>query len=165
MSAEDVARSYFDAHARRDPDGLKAHYSPDVVIDITGQGIFRGPDECRDYFAAVYAAVPDAEMIVDQVVADENVAAIQWRMRGTFKGGTLPPGIEPTGAWVELRGSDFVEVGPDGKITRGMAYLDGMELARTLGMMPPSGSGGERAMLAAFNLATKARQTVRERFG
>ena len=44
-------------------------------------------------------------------------------------------------------------------------YIDGMELARWLGMLPPMDSAGERAMISAFNLATKARRAMRERFG
>jgi steroid delta-isomerase-like uncharacterized protein len=164
MTPEEVARSYFEAHARRDPDGLVPLYSPDVVIDITGQGIFRGPQECHDYFAALYAAVPDAEMIVDRIVGGEDLAVVQWRLRGTFTGSQLSPGIDATGGWIELRGCDVIEVA-DGLITRNTAYVDGMELARGLGMMPPAGSAAEKAMIAAFNLATKARQTVRDRFG
>jgi len=164
VTPEEVARAYFDAHARRDPDGLRALYSDDVVIDITSQGVFRGPDECRDYFAAVYAAVPDAEMIVDRVIPGEGLAVVQWRLRGNFTGSSLPPGIEATGGWVELRGCDVVEVAGD-KITRNTAYVDGMELARSLGMMPAAGSGPERAMVQAFNLATKARQMIRDQLG
>ena len=164
MTAEEVARAYFDAHARRDPDGLRALYSDEVVIDITGQGVFRGPQECRDYFAAIYAAVPDAEMVVDRVIGGNGVAVVQWRLRGNFTGSPLPAGIEATGGWVELRGCDVVEVADD-KITRITAYIDGMELARSLGMLPAAGSGGEKAMIQAFNLATKARQMIRDQLG
>jgi ketosteroid isomerase-like protein len=163
VTAEDVARAYFDAHARRDPDGLAELYSPEVVIDITSQGVLRGPKEARDYFAALYAAVPDAEMITDRIVPGDGVAAVQWRLRGNFTGSPLPAGIDATGGWVELRGCDVVE-SDGGKVTRITAYIDGMELARSLGMLPPADSAAEKGMVAAFNLATKVRQTVRDRF-
>ena len=163
MSAEEVARAYFEAHARRDIDGLRALYDPEVVIDLMSQGIYRGPDECCEYFARVYAAVPDAEMVVERIVGGDGVAAVQWRMRGNFTGGPLPAGVEATGSWIELRGCDVVEVA-NGLITRNTAYLDGMELAQSLGMLPPAGSGAEKAMISAFNLANKARQTLRDRF-
>lgn len=163
-TAEDVARSYFEAHARHDIDGLRRLYAPEVVIDLMGQGIYRGRDECAAYFTAVYGAVPDAEMIVDRVVPGDGVAVVQWRMRGTFTGTELPPGIEPTGGWIELRGCDVIEVA-DGLITRNTAYVDGLELLRSIGMMPPAGSTPEKGMMAAFNLATKARRAMRDRFG
>ncbi len=163
MSAEAVAARYFEAHARRDIDGLRALYDPEVVIDLLSQGIYRGPDECCEYFARVYAAVPDAEMVVDRIIGGEGVAAVQWRLRGNFTGGPLPAGVEATGTWIELRGCDVVEVEND-LITRNTAYLDGMELAQSLGMLPPAGSGAEKAMISAFNLANKARQTLRDRF-
>ena len=45
----------------------------------------------------------------------------------------------------------------DGKITRNTAYYDGAAFARGLGLLPQTGSGGEKAMLAAFNAVTKVR--------
>jgi steroid delta-isomerase-like uncharacterized protein len=164
VSASETARAYFDAHSRRDVAGLRALWADDVVIEITSQGVFRGPDECGHYFEGLYRAVPDAEMIVDRIVGDDDVAAVQWRMRGNFTGDPLPAGIDATGGWVDIRGCDVVEVS-DGKVTRITAYVDGMELARSLGMMPPMDSGPERAMIAAFNVATKARRALRERLG
>lgn len=163
MDAEAVARSYFEAHARRDIAGLRALYHEDVVIDLMSQGVHRGPDECCDYFRSVYAAVPDAEMVVERIIGGDGVAAVQWRMRGNFTGEPLPAGVEATGSWIELRGCDVVEV-EAGLIRRNTAYIDGMELAQSLGMLPAAGSSAEKAMISAFNLANKARQTLRERF-
>lgn len=163
-SAEAVAREYFGAHERRDVNGLRARWAPDVVIEITSQGVFRGPEECAAYFSALYAAVPDSEFIIDRITAGDDVAAVEWRLRGNFTGGPLPAGIEPTGAWVDLRGCDVVEV-TGGKVTRITAYVDGMEIARALGMMPPLDSGPEKAMIGAFNLLTRTRRTVRSRLG
>ena len=163
MTAEEHAARYFEAHGRRDIDGLRALWDPEVVIDLMSQGIYRGPDECAEYFTRVYEAVPDAEMVVERIIGGDGAAAVQWRLRGNFTGGPLPAGVEATGSWVELRGCDVLEVEND-LIKRNTAYLDGMELAQSLGMLPPAGSGAEKAMISAFNLANKARQTLRDRF-
>lgn len=159
MSAEDVARSYFEAVAARDPEGMASHWDGDGVEDIVPVGVFRGPGEVRDFFRGLFGALPDAEMTVERVTADERVAAVQWRMSGTFDGGPFQ-GIEPTGRRLELRGCDCVEV-EDGKIVRNTAYYDAMAFARQVGMMPPLDSAAERAMKTAFNGLTKVRGALR----
>jgi steroid delta-isomerase-like uncharacterized protein len=163
MAAADIAKSYFDAIARHDLDAIASHYSPELVVDMMGQGILRGPGEMRAFFESLFAAIPDAEMTTERVVAEERVAVVQWRLRGTFSGGALF-GIEATGSWIEHRGCDVIEVS-EGLITRNTAYQDGIEMLRAFGMMPPLDSLAERAMKQAFNVTTKARKALRERFG
>src|SRR5829696_10127348 len=85
-SAEQVARSYFEAVSERDAQKMADHWDPQGVDDIVPFGIFRGPDEIRGFFDELFAAVPDAEMIVDRMVADDRHAVVQWRMRGNFAG-------------------------------------------------------------------------------
>jgi len=160
-AVEKVAKSYFKAAAERDPDAMAEHWHPDGVDDLVPVGVFRGPEEVRRLFGEVFAAMPDAEMVVDRIVADGKAAAVQWRMTGTFDGTTFN-GIEPNGRRIELRGIDCLEI-EDGKITRNTAVYDGAAFARAIGMLPPRDSGGERAMIAAFNAATKVRAAVRER--
>ena len=43
------------------------------------------------------------------------------------------------------------------------AYFDGASFARQIGMLPPDGSGADRAMKSAFNAVTKLRRAVAER--
>jgi steroid delta-isomerase-like uncharacterized protein len=140
---------------------MAGHWHLDGVDDLVPVGVLRGPDEVRSFFRDLFAALPDAEMVVDRVVADSHAAAVQWRMSGTFDGATFM-GIEPNGRRIELRGIDCLEI-EDGKITRNTAVYDGNAFARAIGMLPPRDSGGERAMIAAFNAATKVRAAVRER--
>jgi steroid delta-isomerase-like uncharacterized protein len=163
MAAREVAESYFDAIARHDLDAIASHYSPELVVDMMGQGILRGPGEMRAFFQALFAALPDAEMITERVVAEDRVAVVQWRLRGSFTGAPLF-GVESTGGWIEQRGCDVIEV-TEGLITRNTAYQDGIEMLRSFGMMPPLDSPAERAMKQAFNVATRARHALRQRFG
>jgi steroid delta-isomerase-like uncharacterized protein len=163
MAARDVAESYFEAIARHDVDAIASHYSPELVVDMMGQGILRGPGEMRAFFESLFAAIPDAEMIADRIVAEERVAVVQWRLRGTFSGAPLF-GVEATGSWIDARGCDVIEVA-DGLITRNTAYQDGVEMLRAFGMMPPLDSPAERAMKQAFNAATRARKALKTRFG
>ncbi len=159
---EEVGRSYFEALGARDADAAAAHFHQDGIDDIVALGMFRGPDAVRRLFREMFAAMPDATMRIERIVADNEVAAVQWRLAGTFDGGPFQ-GIEPTGRRVELRGFDALEVDGDGKITRNTGYYDGAAFARAIGLLPPQDSGVDKAMLAGFNAVTKLRNAVGSR--
>jgi steroid delta-isomerase-like uncharacterized protein len=159
----EVVASYFEALNRHDAAAAAEYLDPDVVEEITGVGILRGSGEVQRFFDGLFKAAPDMEVIVDRTVSEGDTDVVQWRMNGTFTGGPLFNGVQATGGRLQLRGCDVIDV-RDGKIVRNTAYQDGIELARTLGMMPPQDSAAEKAMIAAFNGATKLRTAVRDRF-
>jgi len=160
---EEQVRSYFEAMDRRDASGMVAHWREDGVEDVVSVGLMRGRDELRAFFAAMFAAIPDARTSVTRLVAGEQSCAVEWRLEGTFDGAPYMD-IEPTGKRVELRGLDLFEL-EDGELVSNTAYSDGIGFARQLGMLPPDGSGADRAMKGAFNALTKARRAIAERRG
>jgi steroid delta-isomerase-like uncharacterized protein len=162
-SPEQVARSYFDALIERDAAKMGSHWDPEGVEEIIPFGIFRGPDEIRAFFDELFAAIPDAQSTVDRVIADDRHAVVQWRLRGTFSGGSFQ-GLDPVGKPVTLRGCDVLEI-EDGRLVRNTAYSDGLEFARQIGMLPPQGSGVEKALYGAFNGMNKLRSSITERIG
>ena len=155
---EETVRSYFDAVIARDPAAMAEHWAEDGIEEILPVGIFRGPEEVKAYFTELFTAVPDAEMTIERMLAQDDNVIVQWRMSGTFSDGPLM-GVEPTGRRIELRGLDWVEVEGD-KVVRNTAFADGAALARGMGLLPPQGSGAEKAMFGAFNAFTKARGAV-----
>jgi steroid delta-isomerase-like uncharacterized protein len=159
-----VVTSYFEALNRHDLDMAAEFLAPDVVEEITGVGIMRGREEVRAFFDGLMKAAPDMEILVDRTVEEGDTTVVQWRMNGTFNGGPLFNGVQATGGRLQLRGCDVIDV-RDGKIVKNTAFQDGIELARGLGMMPPQDSAAEKAMIAAFNGATKVRTAVRDRLG
>ena len=160
---EQVVKSYFDAIARRDAQAMAQHWDPEGIEDLIQFGIYRGPDEIRAFFDELFAAIPDAEMIVDRIIADDRHAVVQWRMRGNFSGGRFQ-GLDAPGKWVETRGCDVLEI-EDGRIKRNTAYSDGLDFARQIGMLPPRDSGVEKALFGAFNGANKLKKTLEDRIG
>jgi steroid delta-isomerase-like uncharacterized protein len=162
-AVEERARSYFDALARRDPEAMADHWREDGVGDFVPIRVMRGRDELTAFFREIFAAVPDVEFTVTRVVAGERIAAVEWRMRANFTGASFQ-GVEPTGKPIELRGVDLLEL-EDGQIVSNTSYYDGAAYARQVGLMPPEGSGAERAMKSAFNAVTKLRRAVGERTG
>ena len=160
-AVEEKARSYFDAMDRRDAAAMAAHWREDGVEDVVPVGLMRGREELRDFFASMFAAIPDARTTVTRLVAGEQSCAVEWRLEGTFDGEPYM-GIEPTGKHVELRGLDLLEL-EDGELVSNTAYFDGAGFARQIGLLPPDGSSADRAMKSAFNALTKARRALAER--
>src|SRR5512132_2080467 len=162
-AVEQRVRSYLEAMNNRDPEALVAHWREAGAEHIVAVGVLRGRDELRDYFTSLFAAIPDAQTTITRLVAGEQSCAVEWRLEGTLSGAPLM-GIEPTGAHVEIRGLDLIEL-EDDQIVSNTAYFDGMSIARQIGLLPADGSGADRAMKSAFNAVTKLRRAVAERRG
>jgi steroid delta-isomerase-like uncharacterized protein len=160
-AVEQTMRAYFDAMDNRDADAMAANWREDGVADIVPVGVMRGRAELRDFFASIFAAMPDARTTVTRLIAGEQSCAVEWRIEGTFEGAPYM-GIEPTGKHIELRGFDLFEL-EGGELVSNTAYFDGASYARQIGMLPPDGSGADRAMKSAFNTVTKLRRAVAER--
>jgi steroid delta-isomerase-like uncharacterized protein len=155
---EALARSYFEAVAKRDPQAMAEHWKEDGVDDLVAERPLRGTEEIIAFFRELFAAMPDAETTVTRVVAGETQAVVEWRMTGNFTGGPFQ-GIDPTGRRIEIRGLDLLELEND-QIVGNTAYYDGMTVARQIGLMPPANSSAENAMKSAFNASTKVRRAV-----
>jgi predicted ester cyclase len=118
----------------------------------------------REWFTSLFAAIPDFSFEVVDLVAEGDKAAVRWRSRGTFDGTAKFEGIAPTGATVDVEGFDLLTVA-NGKVTSNQAYINGMDMARQMGVMPPAGSLADRAMLAATNARVSAAAKLRGMFG
>src|SRR4051812_48700127 len=150
MSARDVVNRYFEAMHGHDLETAASLLSDDVIEEVSGVGVLRGPREVRNFFDGLFQAAPDMEVRLERTVREKDTVVALWRMTGTFTGGPLFNGVQATGGRIELRGCDVIEV-EDDKIVRNTVYQDGLEMARTVGLMPPQDSQTERAMIAAFN--------------
>ena len=160
-AVEQEVRSYLEAMNNRDARAMVAHWREDGVEDIVAVGVLRGRDELYDYFSSLFAAMPDAHTTITRLVAGEQSCAVEWRLEATLDGAPFM-GIEPNGKHIEIRGFDLIEL-EDGQIVSNTAYFDASTVARQIGMLPPDGSGADRAMKGAFNAVTKLRRAVAER--
>jgi steroid delta-isomerase-like uncharacterized protein len=155
-----IGKAYFDAVAARDADAMAACWEPGCIDEIHGLASLRAPEEVRDWFANMFSAVPDFHMEVVDLVATGDKVAVRWHMTGTFSGDAKFEGAIATGAKIDITGCDMLTV-RDGKIVHNDAYMNGMQMARQLGVFPPQGSGQERAMIGAVNVKTR----LARRFG
>jgi steroid delta-isomerase-like uncharacterized protein len=158
--AKTLAREYFEALARQDLDAAVALWrdgSPDRF-----HGIFDAvaPEGIRAWFSELFAAFPDFELEILEIAAGGDNAAVRWRGSGTFTGPGRFQGLAPNGARIALEGCDMFRVA-DGEIVENNAYTNGMELAQQLGVLPPQGSVGEKAVTGLVNARTAAADTIR----
>ena len=82
-----LARELFEIiFDRKDPDALRPYGTEDSVDHFLALGIdVRGPDEIIRYFRELNAAVPDATMMIKDIVEDDRHAAVQWTFMGNFE--------------------------------------------------------------------------------
>jgi predicted ester cyclase len=158
----DVARSYFEAVGRQDLDAMEAHYDPSGEGPIHGLVHLKQGDNYRPWFENLFRAFPDWKFEVLHLIANEEMAAVEWRASATFNGSAKFEGMDPNGAKLDVQGCDVVTV-RDGRIVHLDAYSSGTEIARQLGALPPQGSAAERGMTAALNLKTRAVKALRRR--
>jgi predicted ester cyclase len=159
-----VARAYFEAVARRDLDAMTAFYEPGGTGEIHGLVELRVPDSYRDWFGGLFRAFPDFRMEMLDVVSTGEKAAVRWRATGTFDGEGQFEGLLPNGAQVDVQGCDMLTIRA-GRIHRNDAYMNGAEMARQLGALPPQGSAPERGLTAALNLKTRLGSAIAARRG
>jgi predicted ester cyclase len=129
-------------------------WEPGGIGHIHGVVRLRAPESYSKWFSSLFAAFPDFVFTVVDVVADDERAAVRWRATGTFNGTGRFEGMVPTGASIEVEGCDILTI-RDGKLVSLEAYLNGAELARQLGALPPQGSAADRGMIGLLNLKTK----------
>lgn len=158
--AREVALAAIEGVHTRDLDQIVAAGHPDdYVDDFVAIGEFHGKDRVRAFFAELFDAMPDFELTVEHVVADDRAAAVKWSASGTFTVASFQ-GIRATGRPVQLRGVDFFEI-EDGLIRRNTVFYDGATFARQVGMLPPQGSFTDRVVLRLFNLKTRITRPFR----
>ena len=160
-SPVELAREVFEEVLnRRDADALLPYWAEDVV-EVFPTGTLHGRQEVRDYFAAVFAALPDFHIEAERVAGDEETVFVKWHLSGTFSGERWM-GIDPTGSRIELDGMDCFTV-RDGLVVHNHVIYDSTSFARQVGMLPAQGSAGDRAMTGAFNVRTRLRDRLRRR--
>lgn len=150
-----IGRAYFEALDAHDLDAAAALWKPGSIDRAVGLAELRLPDEFKEWFASLLAAIPDLSFEVLSITAQKERAAVRWVARGTFDGTGKFEGLSPNGASVVLEGFDLLTV-VDGEIVENHGYLNGADLARQLGAIPPQGSLAERGMTGALNAKTAA---------
>jgi steroid delta-isomerase-like uncharacterized protein len=159
LSPSQVVQTAFERLNAHDADGLVECDVEDVVEDWAVVGRLEGRTAVRDYFASVFAAVPDIHVDIERMVAEDEAVFVHWRLTGRFTGASYN-GIAATGRPVDIRGNDYFTV-RDGKIVAAFIAYDGMEYAIQAGVLPAGGTAADRIMKAGVNAVTAVRRQLR----
>jgi steroid delta-isomerase-like uncharacterized protein len=120
------------------------------------------PDSYRAWFGNLFQAFPDFEFKILDVMATGEKAAVRWRATGRFTGPVRFEGMVANGAPVDIQGCDVLTI-RDGRIHRNDAYMNGADMARQLGALPPRGSVAEKAATSVLNLKTRVSARLHRR--
>src|SRR5258708_1775869 len=83
-------------------DRAVATWEPGSQDRIYGFADLVAPHGIRDYFASMFAAIPDFTLEVESMVAEGDQVAVHWHAGGTFDGTRKFQGLAPNGRRVAL---------------------------------------------------------------
>ena len=152
-----------------DVPGLIDLFAEDIVWHFPGNSKLAGEHVGRDATLGVLGAYGEAaggtlQANMIDVMANGEKAAVRWHAKGSFTGPVRFEGMIANGAAIDVQGCDVLTI-REGRIHRNDAYMNGADMARQLGALPPAGSAAERAATGALNLKTRLRAWVAARRG
>lgn len=111
------------------------------LSDAGGESL-RGPVGFRPFYQKLRDALPDTEVVVEDMLAEGDKVAARCTVRGTHLGDTL--GFAASGRAVEFTGICIVRV-RDGQIVEAWNNFDFMSMFQQLGaLQPPAPATGDK---------------------
>jgi steroid delta-isomerase-like uncharacterized protein len=105
---------------------------PDIVVSYPiPPEPMRGRQQFKAFLTGLFAGLPDAEVTVDEMLAEGDKVACRWTMNGTHKGTLFD--IPPTGRSVQISGFTFYRIA-DGKV------IEETGMGNTFGLMQQLGA-------------------------
>jgi glyoxylase-like metal-dependent hydrolase (beta-lactamase superfamily II)/predicted ester cyclase len=153
-TTSEIAKRYFAALADHDLDAAVACWRPGGIDRLVGAQELVAPEGIREYFGALFSALPDFRFEITEMTTARNRTAVRWHAHATFAGPGFFQGFAPNNAEMRLEGCDVVTV-DDGLIVHNDAFIDSGEVARQLGLLPPVGSAAEARLTKLANARTR----------
>ncbi|HXG35946.1 MAG TPA: ester cyclase [Dehalococcoidia bacterium] len=138
MSNEDTLRKGLEAFNQHNPQGFTAMYAEDAIVyDPFYPEPLRGKAAIRKDMEDFFAAFPDIQMHVANVIASGDTVAMEATGAGTHRGPMLVPGgeVPPTNRRMEIRGAIFCRFDAQGQITEERRYFDTGSIMQQLGLL------------------------------
>lgn len=107
-----------------------------TYVSHTSERELKGPEGFKQYLATMRAAFPDIHSTIDGIVAEGDIVASHYTMRGTFKGEYM--GMAPTGKQFTIKTAVFHRF-EGGKEVEAWIYSDSLSFFKQVGIKPPVG--------------------------
>jgi steroid delta-isomerase-like uncharacterized protein len=136
MSEENkaLARRWAEILNQGNFDLVEEIYAPDFVDhDPTMPEDVRGPEGAREVYSMYRSAFPDAEVTIEDQVAEGDTVATRWTGRGTHQGELM--GVPPSGNRVEVMGVTISRI-ESGKIVEEWDIYDALGMMQAIGAVP-----------------------------
>lgn len=131
-AAEQLVIEYVDAWNERDFQRFADLLAESFTFTSPTAGTIHGRENCEAYAQAVVAGFSDFQVMVQEMVADENLVMTESLLIGTHDGEY--DGIPPTHEEIELR--DMAKfVVEDGKLQEERLYFNRQEFFDQLGLL------------------------------
>ena len=158
-----VVRRIFERLNDRDADAMSLFWSDDVAEVWPVVGRLDGKGAVRDYFVAIFAAMPDFHIDVERMAAADETVFVHWHMTGTFTRRAAPR--HRCDRPFDRSPRDRLLHHPGREDRGGLNRFDGMAFPIQAGLLPPHGSRMDHAMTLAVNWMTRARKRLgRDRY-
>jgi predicted ester cyclase len=120
----------------------EALVAPEFINHEAPAGRDRGPESMRGVATMLRTAFPDLQFTIEELVAEGDTVAGRLTMSATHEGPLM--GTPPTGRFVRQDQMHFVRF-RDGKAVEHWGVRDELGMMRQLGVIPESGSRGNRS--------------------
>ena len=127
-----LCRDYFDAFRRADEAWWAKYIAPDFVRHDPGLPFeVRGPAGLKMLAEALLPGIPDMELPIEDVVAEDGKVLVRLRVVGTHGGPLM--GLPATGRRIDIAVMDLFRIA-DGVLVEHWALLDNLGLLKQLGV-------------------------------
>jgi steroid delta-isomerase-like uncharacterized protein len=128
-----LARRSWEIANQHNPDLIEEFYAPSLVWHEPDQDV-RGYEQAKQFTSTFFAAFPDLNISVEDVIAEGDQAVSRYTIRGTHQGETEEFG-PPTGRQMELQGITIHRI-EGGKIVEEWERYDNLSALQQLGLAP-----------------------------
>ena len=109
-----------------------------------GEAEVRGPAEFKSFFHNLQGSLPDIQIHIQDIIAEDDKVMVRVLLEGTHSGPGL--GVPPTGRPVRVAGIVVVRISK-GQLVEGWNSWDQLGLLRQIGVLPAA--NGEDQFLSA----------------
>ena len=119
---------------QRNLDAVDEIYASDFVgHDPAMPEDTRGVEGAREFYSMYQSAIPDAEITIEDQVAEGDKVVTRWTGRGTHQGELM--GVSPSGNRVEVPGITISRI-EGGKVVEEWDVYDALGMMQAIGAVP-----------------------------